>query len=222
MLLVLAVCFHWFNPYAWVMLYIANEDVEMACDERVMDHFGYHHKKAYANTLINLEANTSRSSFYNNFSTNDLGERLEAIASSVKKSVLREIILLSVLFGFTVILSFSVNGKVADRELWTESEGWITDMTLSRKVFEYHNGQWIQYGGITVVFPRDDDGEEWIELAERDNGETQGSPEWVEQLPPPSENMRVLYDNWGEPEFLLELNEQGEYEYSKRFWVQVR
>ena len=222
MLLVLAVCFHWFNPYAWVMLYIANEDVEMACDERVMDHFGYHHKKAYANMLINVEANTSRSSFYNNFSTNDLGERLEAIASSVKKSVLREIILLSVLFGFTVILSFSVNGKVADRELWTESEGWITDMTLSRKVFEYHNGQWIQYGGITVVFPRDDDGEEWIELAERDNGETQGSPEWVEQLPPPSENMRVLYDNWGEPEFLLELNEQGEYEYSKRFWVQVR
>ena len=146
----------------------------------------------------------------------------QAIASTVKKSVLREIILLSVLFGFTVILSFSVNGKVADRELWTESEGWITDMTLSRKVFEYHNGQWIQYGGITAVFPRDDDGEEWIELAERDNGETQGSPEWVEQLPPPSENMRVLYDNWGEPEFLLELNEQGEYEYSKRFLIQVR
>ena len=75
---------------------------------------------------------------------------------------------------------------------------------------------------MTVVFPRDDDGEEWIELAERDNGETQGSPEWVEQLPPPSENMRVLYDNWGEPEFLLELNEQGEYEYSKRFLIQVR
>ena len=34
--------------------------------------------------------------------------------------------------------------------------------------------------------------------------------------------LKWLYDNWGEPEFLLELNEQGEYEYSKRFWVQVR
>ena len=30
-------CVHWFNPLAWVMYVLANRDLELSCDERVMD-----------------------------------------------------------------------------------------------------------------------------------------------------------------------------------------
>jgi beta-lactamase regulating signal transducer with metallopeptidase domain len=47
MVLVCAVCIHWFNPLAWVMLIFANRDLELACDEKVIRNFGAETKTAY-------------------------------------------------------------------------------------------------------------------------------------------------------------------------------
>ena len=49
---ILAVAFHWFNPLSWMAMKLMKEDMEIACDERVMA-LGIN-RKQYANTLLNI------------------------------------------------------------------------------------------------------------------------------------------------------------------------
>lgn len=51
---VFAVCIHWFNPFAWLFLYISSRDLEIACDERVLKNIKNENRKNYANTIIAL------------------------------------------------------------------------------------------------------------------------------------------------------------------------
>ncbi len=53
--LVAAACVHWFNPLAWVMLVLANRDIEFACDETAVRSLGTDARAAYAHTLLDLE-----------------------------------------------------------------------------------------------------------------------------------------------------------------------
>lgn len=63
-----ALCVHWFNPLVWVMYVLASRDLELSCDERVMDALGGREKAPYALTLINMEETRSRGlSLYNHF-----------------------------------------------------------------------------------------------------------------------------------------------------------
>lgn len=36
LLALIVVCFHWFNPFAWLMLKLLYSDIELACDESVL------------------------------------------------------------------------------------------------------------------------------------------------------------------------------------------
>lgn len=51
-----AACMYWFNPLAWIMLKQYLEDVELACDETVLQELGPEKKKAYAQALIDCAA----------------------------------------------------------------------------------------------------------------------------------------------------------------------
>ncbi|EOT26586.1 hypothetical protein C805_00686 [Eubacterium sp. 14-2] len=54
LLLVTGICVHWWNPLVWVMYVLAGRDMELACDERVIRHFGQESGKMYALSLISL------------------------------------------------------------------------------------------------------------------------------------------------------------------------
>ena len=49
-----SVCFHWFNPLAWIMLKTFFTDMELACDETVILKYDTEERKAYAVTLLNF------------------------------------------------------------------------------------------------------------------------------------------------------------------------
>ncbi len=53
-LVIVAVCIHWFNPFAWLMYVCYNQDLELACDEKVIRQVGEVGREAYANVLISL------------------------------------------------------------------------------------------------------------------------------------------------------------------------
>lgn len=55
LLLVAAQCVHWFNPCVWLFGWLADRDLELACDERVLTLLGGAHKKSYARMLLTLE-----------------------------------------------------------------------------------------------------------------------------------------------------------------------
>lgn len=76
----LVLCIHWFNPLVWIMYILFNRDIELACDESVIRHFGEKSKSAYSLMLINMEARKSGLlPFYSNFSKNAAEERITAI-----------------------------------------------------------------------------------------------------------------------------------------------
>ena len=60
LLLAVAACLHWFNPLVWVMLVLANRDLELSCDAAVVRLYGAEARAPYARTLLELEARRSR------------------------------------------------------------------------------------------------------------------------------------------------------------------
>ena len=87
-LLTAALCIHWFNPLVWVMYVLANRDIELSCDEKVVRLFGETVKSAYALTLIGMEEKKSGlTPLCNHFSRNAIEERIVAIMKIKKTTV---------------------------------------------------------------------------------------------------------------------------------------
>ena len=47
---------YWFDPFVWVAYELVCRDIEFACDERVVRHFGMAEKKAYSKALLECSA----------------------------------------------------------------------------------------------------------------------------------------------------------------------
>lgn len=56
LLSVFAVCIHWFNPFAWIFLYKSGQDMELACDEKVLKGMSRDERRNYADALLSLAA----------------------------------------------------------------------------------------------------------------------------------------------------------------------
>ncbi len=83
-----ALCIHWFNPAVWIMYILFNRDIELACDEAVVQQFGEASKSAYARMLIDMSARQSGLfPFCNNFSKNAIEERIRSIMKTKKATI---------------------------------------------------------------------------------------------------------------------------------------
>ncbi len=49
-------CFHWFNPFIWLAFCLSGRDMEMSCDEAVMDKMKEDVRADYSASLLNLSA----------------------------------------------------------------------------------------------------------------------------------------------------------------------
>lgn len=107
-------CVHWFNPLVWVMYVLANRDLELSCDECVMDTLGGKEKTPYALTLIAMEEAQSRCfSLYNHFSKLAIEERIESIMKYKKASVLAMALAAALVFGTTIAFAASAQADSA-------------------------------------------------------------------------------------------------------------
>lgn len=50
----LALCVHWFNPLVWAAFFLSGRDMEMSCDEAVIQKLGSNVKKDYFSSLLTL------------------------------------------------------------------------------------------------------------------------------------------------------------------------
>ena len=53
----IALALHWFNPLVWVAYILLCKDIEMACDERVVQFMELQERKAYSAALLNCSTN---------------------------------------------------------------------------------------------------------------------------------------------------------------------
>ena len=50
----IALCLHWFNPLVWLAFVLAGKDMEMSCDEAVIQRLGEHIRADYSQALLRL------------------------------------------------------------------------------------------------------------------------------------------------------------------------
>lgn len=55
----LALCIHWFNPLVWLSFFLAQKDMEMSCDEAVLQKMGSHIRADYSASLLSLSTGRS-------------------------------------------------------------------------------------------------------------------------------------------------------------------
>ena len=108
LVLIAALCVHWFNPLVWAMYVLANRDIELSCDEAVVRLFGENTKAAYARSLISMEETRSGlTPLCNNFNKNAIEERITAIMKMKKTSVFSLVLALFLVFGVTTAFATS-------------------------------------------------------------------------------------------------------------------
>jgi bla regulator protein BlaR1 len=98
-IMLIALCMHWFNPLVWIMYIFLNRDIELSCDEKVISLLGENMIKEYALTLFTLaEKQSNRTLFSNGFGKSSIQERMTAMLKFKKTTVL-SIICTIFLFG---------------------------------------------------------------------------------------------------------------------------
>ena len=105
LIMIAAVCIHWFNPLVWVMYILFNRDLELSCDETVVRRFGMDIKSVYATALISMEEKKSGlTPLCNSFSKNAIEERIRAIMK-IKKTSKCAVLVIGVTGGFATSAS---------------------------------------------------------------------------------------------------------------------
>lgn len=124
-----ALCLHWFNPAAWLLYALGNRDMELRCDEAAVLALGEDSRERYALALIRLAEN-KHVPLCGFAHRNGMEERIKAIMSIKKKSLLACFIALALVLGITTAFATSAkpaeadepwNGDMTDRELHAQS-----------------------------------------------------------------------------------------------------
>ena len=106
-LLVCAVCIHWFNPLVWVMFVLANRDLELTCDELVIRRFGTETRTAYAYAIISMaEHNCNYASLHSGFSKNSANERINERIESIMK--IKKSSLMCIILAFFLVTALAI------------------------------------------------------------------------------------------------------------------
>ena len=80
LLLTACLCLYWWNPLVWIMVRLANRDMELACDEAVLRVLGPACKKSYALALLDMAQRQARPSpLCSGFAKSCAEERVRAI-----------------------------------------------------------------------------------------------------------------------------------------------
>jgi beta-lactamase regulating signal transducer with metallopeptidase domain len=75
----LALCAHWFNPIVWLSYYFLGCDMEMACDEAVVQSCADGAASGYASALLELSSRESGLPFALQFSEGSVRERIRRV-----------------------------------------------------------------------------------------------------------------------------------------------
>jgi len=95
-------CLHWFNPFVWVGFILMGRDMEMACDERVLQEMGNKIKAAYSMSLVTLVTERRFINAYPPaFGEGNIKERVKNVVNFKKASR----VLVAVAIIFVVALS---------------------------------------------------------------------------------------------------------------------
>lgn len=113
LVLTAALCLHWFNPAVWLMVILANRDMELRCDEAAVLALGEDSRERYALALIRM-AEKQCVPLCGFAHRNGMEERIKAIMSVKRKSLLACFTALALVLGITTAFATSAKPAEAD------------------------------------------------------------------------------------------------------------
>ena len=130
LIMIAAVCIHWFNPLVWVMYILFNRDLELSCDETVVRRFGMDIKSVYATALISMEEKKSGlTPLCNSFSKNAIEERIRTIMKIKKTS--KFAVMISAVLVIGVTGGFATSASSLEKNTETAQENGETTVALN-------------------------------------------------------------------------------------------
>ena|GEM_PF-1854284 len=131
LIMLAALCIHWFNPIVWIMCFLFNRDMEISCDETVVNYFGETSKHSYALTLIGLAERGSHfpALLHNNFSKHAIEERITAIMK-IKTTFIGTLVALILVATTVVVFATTQTG---------DDDAAATSYTQANSLNEYNN-----------------------------------------------------------------------------------
>lgn len=103
LLLIAALCLHWFNPLVFVLYFSLNRDMEIACDESVISAMNENDRHKYAIVLVNLAENCASFPIYSGFGKSAVSERIREIMNYKKMTKVGSICAAFVLLGSAAV-----------------------------------------------------------------------------------------------------------------------
>ena len=126
-LMIVALCIHWFNPLVWLVPVLANRDLELSCDELVLRRFGLHSREGYALSIIGMaEQRGGLALLHSGFSKNATKERIESIMKTKAISFTRTAL------SFILVPALAV-GALMVYAGGSEPENMETDLVISER-----------------------------------------------------------------------------------------
>ena len=136
LLFYIAVIIHWFNPLVWISYRLLERDIEMACDEAVLEKLGTEEKKKYCESLLNLA--DSKNHFVGNpvaFGESDVKMRMKNVLNYKKPRFWLSLVAVVILL-ITAVRCLNGPEQGKDYAVTTVTE--MTDITypLTKEVVE--------------------------------------------------------------------------------------
>ena len=133
-----AVCIHWFNPLVWLAFALSSKDMEMSCDEAVMNQMDRDIRADYSSSLLQFSAGkrviigTPLA-----FGEGDTKERIENIMRYKKPTMIIVVLAVSVCVGLTACLSSNPQSGAEGSDLSTNSA--LKDEEIGKTLSELKN-----------------------------------------------------------------------------------
>ena len=109
---ILTLCVHWFNPFVWIAFVKMCADLEMRCDEAVIDRMGDKIRKDYCRSMVRhaLKRGTAGRGVYaafagDNYSGREIRMRIKNLTGYKKISKIAAMFVLVFALGLTIALS---------------------------------------------------------------------------------------------------------------------
>ncbi len=123
---------YWFNPFLWLAYILLCRDIELACDQKVINELGAEYKKDYSNALINCSIPRKMiSACPLAFGEVDVKGRIKSVLSYKKPAFW--IIIVTLVLSIAVAICFLTVPK--SQKLYEINDGWI-NITLLDNVKE--------------------------------------------------------------------------------------
>lgn len=109
----LCICLHWWNPLVWLAVSKMNQDMEMFCDEAVLQNASPEERKSYARTLLSFAEKRSGLSVGLAFGESHTERRVRNLMRKRKGGILVTV-LVAVLAVFCVVAFMTIPGIEAE------------------------------------------------------------------------------------------------------------